>query len=162
MNRIVFAVAHWGSALGMVLLAARSGEASAAETLQSIMDDHWAFTLRENPILATRVGAGGDHDDRLGDISPAAHQRRAARNRDFARRLDAIHPAALPSEPLMLQMPAVLHAKPGSWLAVKMPFPAAVYPESLQIALPAIRKSQRSFWWKEILPVDPRPWVGIT
>ena len=54
-----------------------------------LLDDHWQWTLRERPILATTLG---DHryDRELGDLSLAAMDRRAREAAAFLARADAI------------------------------------------------------------------------
>ncbi|MDQ6633867.1 MAG: DUF885 domain-containing protein [Gemmatimonadota bacterium] len=59
-----------------------------------LLDDHWQWTLRERPILATTLG---DHryDRELGDLSLAAMDRRAREAAKFLARADAIDTAQL-------------------------------------------------------------------
>ncbi len=63
--------------------------AGAPEDFKALEDDYWAFTLREYPTFASSVGVH-DYDDRLGDISLAAEDRRAAASTAYLKRLDAI------------------------------------------------------------------------
>ncbi|MFZ5616264.1 MAG: DUF885 domain-containing protein [Pseudomonadota bacterium] len=67
------------------------GSASAAESdsLDAIISDHWAWTLEENPTLATTLGVR-DFDDRLDDPSLAAYEAGVAAEAQFLRRLDAL------------------------------------------------------------------------
>ncbi|HEU4453736.1 MAG TPA: DUF885 domain-containing protein [Longimicrobium sp.] len=82
-------------ALGIVLAATPivaapiAAQEGAGERLRRLFADEWEWTLRESPLLATSVG---DHrfDDRLGDVSLAAQERRLGENRAFLARLRAI------------------------------------------------------------------------
>ena len=67
---------------------------SASQALELLFADERAFTLRENPLAATRQGVR-DYDDRLGSVTPADHARRAEANRAFLARLEAIDRSAL-------------------------------------------------------------------
>jgi uncharacterized protein (DUF885 family) len=69
----------------------------ASAQLEQLFADHWEFTLRESPLFATAVG---DHrfNDRLGEVTVEAQQRRAARQREFLDRLERIERDALPRE----------------------------------------------------------------
>ena len=73
---------------------------SAADALQSVMDDHWAWTLEDNPVFATSLGVR-DYDDRLGDVSLAAAERRTAMSAAFLERLDAVDADALDEADLL-------------------------------------------------------------
>ena len=68
--------------------------AAPADDLKRVIDDHWAWSLRENPIQATVLGVR-DYDSQIGDISLAAADRRVADERAFLARLDAISAAGL-------------------------------------------------------------------
>jgi uncharacterized protein (DUF885 family) len=59
-----------------------------------LLDDHWDFTMRAEPVWATMTG---DHrfDDRLPDASESSMADRLAGLQDFQRRLRAIDRAAL-------------------------------------------------------------------
>ena len=54
--------------------------AGPTEDFEALTDDYWAFVMRENPTFASQLGMH-DYDDRLGDISLAAEDRRAAQPR---------------------------------------------------------------------------------
>jgi uncharacterized protein (DUF885 family) len=62
---------------------------AAAAALHGLFADEWEYRKRENPFLATRVG-DSRYDDRLPEVSPAAHARRVAANRRFLERLEGI------------------------------------------------------------------------
>jgi uncharacterized protein (DUF885 family) len=77
-----------------LLASAVPAAAAPAEDLRQLMDEHYAWLLRENPVAATGLGVR-DHDDRIGDASAAARDRRAAEAAAFLQRLDAIPAAQL-------------------------------------------------------------------
>jgi uncharacterized protein (DUF885 family) len=54
-----------------------------------LLDDHWAWTLRENPVLATTLGVHR-YDRELGDLTVAAMDRRARAAEGFLARLNRI------------------------------------------------------------------------
>ncbi len=62
--------------------------------LATLLADHWAWVLKNDPLLATRVGVH-THDAELGDNSLAARDRAAAEAAGFIARLDALPPAGL-------------------------------------------------------------------
>ncbi|GJL91463.1 DUF885 domain-containing protein [Hyphococcus sp.] len=66
----------------------------APDTLQSIIDDYWAWGMEENPVFATSLGVR-DYDDRLRDPSLKGIARREAKTADFVQRLEALDTAAL-------------------------------------------------------------------
>ena len=68
--------------------------AAPADDFTALTDEYWAFVLRENPTFASRLGVR-DYDDRLGDISLAAADRRAAQAAQFLARLGRIPDAGL-------------------------------------------------------------------
>src|SRR5258705_1457154 len=73
--------------VGPTLAAQRPSTKRSAFT--QLLDDHWQWTLRERPILATTLG---DHryDRELGDLSIAAMDRRAREAARFLARADSI------------------------------------------------------------------------
>ena len=58
----------------------------APSPFKALTDEYWAFVMRENPTFASSLGIH-DYDDRLGDISLAAEDRRAAQSAAFLARL---------------------------------------------------------------------------
>ena len=68
--------------------------AGPPEDFKALTDDYWAYTLREYPTFASTLGVH-DQDDKLGDISLAAEDRRTADARRFLARLNAIPDAGL-------------------------------------------------------------------
>ena len=78
----------------LLLASASPALAGPPEDFKALTDEYWAFTLRENPTLASSLGIH-DYDDRLADISLAAEDRRAAQAAIFLARLKAIPAAGL-------------------------------------------------------------------
>jgi uncharacterized protein (DUF885 family) len=72
-----------------LLAAATPALATPAEDFQRLLDEHYAWLLRENPESATALGVR-DYDDRIRDISPEARDRRTREAQAFLTRLDAI------------------------------------------------------------------------
>jgi uncharacterized protein (DUF885 family) len=84
--------------LALLLLSLASPLAAApADDFRTLQDDYWAWQLRENPVLATRVGVR-TYDNRIADISLAAEDRRTAEQKVFLSRLDAIAPQSLSAQ----------------------------------------------------------------
>ncbi|HEY3244068.1 MAG TPA: DUF885 family protein, partial [Phycisphaerae bacterium] len=73
----------------MVALSSTARAAAPAEELDALFRDYWEATLRRSPTFATELG---DHryDDRLEDLSEAAHAERIAEVQGFLKRLKAI------------------------------------------------------------------------
>jgi uncharacterized protein (DUF885 family) len=68
--------------------------APAHSSLQRLLADHWQWSLRENPVLATTLGEHR-YDRELGDLTLAAMDRRARESAAFLARADAIDTAGL-------------------------------------------------------------------
>jgi uncharacterized protein (DUF885 family) len=84
--------------LAFVLLAATAPlRAAPADDFHRLLADHYQWLLRENPEQATALGVRA-YDDRLGDPSLAADDRRAAEAAAFLARLKAIPAASLSAE----------------------------------------------------------------
>jgi uncharacterized protein (DUF885 family) len=81
------------AALAASLLSSAAVAAPAGD-LKALLDEHWAWTMKNSPVYATMLGVR-DHDRELGDPSLAAEDRRAAEAQAFIDRLDRIDPAAL-------------------------------------------------------------------
>ena len=60
--------------LAALLFAATPTAAAPADDFKRLLDDHYAWLLRENPVQATALGVR-DHDAEVGDPSQA-HRRR--------------------------------------------------------------------------------------
>ena len=78
-------------------LGASSAFAGPPEDFHNLEKDYWSWVLREDPVLATRVGVH-DHDTEIRDISLAAADRRAGDEKAFLMRLEAIPAAPLSEE----------------------------------------------------------------
>lgn len=68
--------------------------AFAADSLDQIMRDHWAWKLEQSPTFATTLGVR-DYDDRLGDPSLAAYDAGVVAEKEFLGRLEALDEGAL-------------------------------------------------------------------
>ena len=87
--------ASWFVALFMVAICAAASYAQTpVDSLKKLIDDEWAWRLRENPLFATSVG---DHsaDDRLPSVAVADYERREKDAREFLKRWTAIDGATL-------------------------------------------------------------------
>ena len=71
--------------------------AAPADTLKMVIDDHWAWFLKNSPVYATTLGVR-NYDDQIGDISLAAQDKQAAEAQAFVNRLRAIPDASLSPE----------------------------------------------------------------
>ena len=60
-----------------------------AETLETVIDDYWAYYLDEFPLAAKRAGLKTGND-RLARVDPASLERRLVAERGFLRRLQAL------------------------------------------------------------------------
>ncbi len=80
--------------------AAANAQPSASDTLQAVIDDHWAWVMEENPTFATSLGVR-DYDDRLGDASLDAAERGVAKGAGFITRLEKIAAEELTSGELV-------------------------------------------------------------
>ena len=81
-------------AAALSLAVASPAAAGPAEDFKALTDDYWAFVMRENPVWASSLGYR-ENDARLGDISLAAEDRRAAEAARYLARLNAIPDAGL-------------------------------------------------------------------
>ncbi len=80
--------------VGAALLAAGPAAAAPADDFKRLMNDYYAWLLRESPTYATSLGVR-DHDDRIEDLSLAARDRQAGEAKAFLDRLDKIPAEAL-------------------------------------------------------------------
>ncbi len=82
------------AALGVLALftfgASASAQSTASDALQAVIDDHWAWSLEENPTFATSLGVR-DYDDRLGSVSLDAAEKSVAKEAGFIARLEEIN-----------------------------------------------------------------------
>jgi uncharacterized protein (DUF885 family) len=78
------------AALALLFLAASNAFAQTpSATFSKVLDDEWAWRLRENPLFATSVGEHAD-DAKLPSVTVADYERREKDNRDFLKRWEAI------------------------------------------------------------------------
>src|SRR5262245_7030243 len=78
----------------VTLVPTPSRAADAAAELKAVLDDAWEFQLREEPLLATRVG-DRRADDKLTAVAPADYERRAEFLRGILARLARVDRNAL-------------------------------------------------------------------
>jgi len=67
-----------------LLAAAAPAAATPADDFHVILEEHYAWLLRENPTYATALGVR-DHDARIRDLSPRARDLRASAAQAFHR-----------------------------------------------------------------------------
>ena len=82
------------AALALAVFAAPV-RAAPADDFHRLMDEHYAWLLRESPTYATSLGVH-DYDRQIEDLSLAAADRRTREAAAFLARLDAIPAAASP------------------------------------------------------------------
>jgi len=80
---------------GVALLAASPAAAAPGDDFHKLVDDYYAWLLRENPTYATSLGVR-DYDDRIEDISLATRDRQTEEARAFLERLDRVPAESLP------------------------------------------------------------------
>lgn len=83
-----------GLLAGAALLAASPAAAAPPDEFKRLLDEHYAWLLRESPTYATALGVR-DHDDRIEDISLAARDRQSGEAAAFLARLERIPAEAL-------------------------------------------------------------------
>jgi uncharacterized protein (DUF885 family) len=84
------------AALALLALAAPA-RAAPADDFHRLMDEHYAWLLKQSPTYATSLGVH-DYDRQIEDLSLAAADRRAREAAAFLARLEAIPEAALSPE----------------------------------------------------------------
>ena len=80
---------------GLLLLMSATSHADAAGDFKALLDEHWEWTLRNSPILASSLG-DRRYNDQWSDQSLAAIAGRHDETREYLRRIYAIERAALP------------------------------------------------------------------
>jgi uncharacterized protein (DUF885 family) len=80
--------------IAALLAASAPAVAAPADDFRQLMDEHWKWTLRGNPVWATTLGYPG-FEGQVQDISLAAQQQRIEEARALLARLDAIPAARL-------------------------------------------------------------------
>ncbi len=81
-------------ALALLMSVSTPALAAPSDDLNSVINDHWAWFLKENPTTATALGVR-DYDDKLPDYSLAARDKAAAEAQTLLDRLSAIPDAGL-------------------------------------------------------------------
>jgi len=72
-----------------VLMTSAVWAATPGEQLQQVIDDHWQYSLREDPITASRMGEKG-YADRLPGVAERDRARRLRAEKQFVARLNKI------------------------------------------------------------------------
>ena len=80
---------------GLLLLMSATSHADAAGDFDTLLDEHWEWTLRNSPLLASSLG-DRRYNDQWSDRSLGAIARRHDETREYLRRIYAIERAALP------------------------------------------------------------------
>jgi uncharacterized protein (DUF885 family) len=80
--------------VGAALIVAAPAAAAPADDFNKLVDDVYAWLLRENPTYATSLGVR-DYDDRIEDVSLATRDRQTEEAKVFLGRLNAVPPEAL-------------------------------------------------------------------
>jgi uncharacterized protein (DUF885 family) len=80
-------------AIGFLALAVPAF-ATPSQDLSRVIEDHWAWTLKQNPTLATELGVR-TYDTTLGEQSPASIDAATREMQGFVARLEKIPPATL-------------------------------------------------------------------
>lgn len=80
--------------LALLWLAPAALAATATEQLQKVIDDHWQYSLQEDPVSAGRMGLAG-YNNRLPGVTAADRARRLKAEQVLLQRLQAIEPQQL-------------------------------------------------------------------
>lgn len=80
--------------LALLWLAPAALAATAAEQLQKVIDDHWQYSLQEDPISAGRMGLAG-YNNRLPGVTATDRARRLKAEQALLQRLQAIDTKSL-------------------------------------------------------------------
>lgn len=91
--RIICALALSTACVG-ASIAAAAAQPTASEALGAILDEQWAFQLKQSPVFATSLGVR-DYDDRLNDVSLKGGAEEVAASKAFLARIDALDVDAL-------------------------------------------------------------------
>ncbi|MFA0789476.1 DUF885 family protein [Microbulbifer echini] len=83
-----------GYILASWLLAPMSWAATATEQLQDVIEDHWQYSLREDPITAGRMGVP-DYNRQLPGVTSEDRTRRLKAEQELLERLQAVDPSGL-------------------------------------------------------------------
>ncbi|WP_082335699.1 DUF885 domain-containing protein [Rheinheimera sp. KL1] len=82
-------VYHSLLSLTLLWLAPAALAATATEQLQQVIDDHWHFSLQEDPVTAGRMGLAG-YNNRLPGVTAKDRERRLNAEQALLQRLQAI------------------------------------------------------------------------
>ena len=85
------------AALAVSSLSLAFAQDDASSALQSLLDDHWAWSLEQSPVFATTLGVR-DYDDRISSPSLETNDAQVAKMREFKERLEAIDRDALEAQ----------------------------------------------------------------
>lgn len=80
--------------LALLWLAPAALAATATEQLQKVIDDHWQYSLQEDPVSAGRMGLAG-YNNRLPGVTATDRARRLKAEQALLQRLQAIEPQQL-------------------------------------------------------------------
>ena len=81
----------------LLLLIGGAALAGPTEDFEALLDEHWQWTLRTSPVMASRMG-DRRYNREWADNSPGAIEDRHKQTREFLRRVYAIDRAALSEE----------------------------------------------------------------
>ena len=81
----------------LLLLIGGAALAGPTEDFEALLDEHWQWTLRTSPVMASRMG-DRRYNQEWADNSPGAIEDRHKQTREFLRRVYAIDRAALSEE----------------------------------------------------------------
>lgn len=82
-------VYHSLLSLTLLWLAPAALAATATEQLQQVIDDHWHYSLQEDPVTAGRMGLAG-YNNRLPGVTAKDRERRLKAEQSLLQRLQAI------------------------------------------------------------------------
>jgi uncharacterized protein (DUF885 family) len=85
---------HGLLSLAVLWLAPAALAATATEQLQKVINDHWQYSLQEDPISAGRMGLAG-YNNRLPGVTATDRARRLKAEQALLQRLQAIEPQQL-------------------------------------------------------------------
>ncbi|HEY0626801.1 MAG TPA: DUF885 domain-containing protein [Allosphingosinicella sp.] len=80
--------------LALLVACASPVAAAPADDFRRLLDEHYAWLLKENPVYATSLGVR-DYDNTIGEFGEEARRKRLAQTESFLRRLNEIPSAQL-------------------------------------------------------------------
>jgi uncharacterized protein (DUF885 family) len=93
-RKLLSFITHSLLSLVLLWLAPSALAATATEQLQKVIDDHWQYSLQEDPISAGRMGLAG-YNNRLPGVTATDRARRLKAEQALLQRLQAIEPQQL-------------------------------------------------------------------